>query len=348
MSVPDDIRFRVIQAPEASASDRTSAFLRFMEAREALRLRKAQGGSWPWSSDAILNQYKFTNVKREDDRTTRWMRRNWTEPNAHRSAGEILFNCAFFRYFGTSEFAEAAGWQSDWDPERIVALAATRKRAGERVFTGAYIVPTLGHRGPKAEAVSRLILDPLWRRRDEIAGIARITRRWEAVAVAMRSLPGFGGTGFMTKEVLQDLMHTPVLNGAVDRDTWCPAGPGARRGLNRLQGRPLTAVRSEQFLIAEMVGLLEAARRDLPPWMPALELHDVQFQLCEFDKYERVRLGEGRPRSRYRLRRDRSRAVGATGQECPGREDQTGDDAEYGKDAIDQPQLGLQPFDLSR
>ena len=29
---------------------------------------------------------------------------------------------------------------------------------------------------------------------------------------------------------------------------------------------------------------------------------DIQFQLCEFDKYERVRLGQGRPRSKYKPR----------------------------------------------
>ena len=27
---------------------------------------------------------------------------------------------------------------------------------------------------------------------------------------------------------------------------------------------------------------------------------DIQFQLCEFDKYLRVKLEEGRPRSRYK------------------------------------------------
>ena len=31
-----------------------------------------------------------------------------------------------------------------------------------------------------------------------------------------------------------------------------------------------------------------------------LELHDIQFQLCEFDKYERVKHGQGRPRSKYK------------------------------------------------
>jgi len=29
---------------------------------------------------------------------------------------------------------------------------------------------------------------------------------------------------------------------------------------------------------------------------PEWEMRDVEHTLCEFDKYERVRLGEGRPR----------------------------------------------------
>jgi hypothetical protein len=33
---------------------------------------------------------------------------------------------------------------------------------------------------------------------------------------------------------------------------------------------------------------------------PAWEMRDVEHTLCEFDKYERVRLGEGRPRSVFR------------------------------------------------
>lgn len=276
-----------------------AAFFAFMEAREDLRLSKERGDPWPWSLDRILQNYKFTNVKREHDRTTRWMRENWTGPNHNRPHGEIIFNCALFRYFGTAEFAGAVGWREDWDPDLVVGLAADRMRRGERVFTGAYIIPTLGHRGPKAEAVAHLILTPLWDRRERLARIAAETRSWEAVASEMRGMPGFGGTGFMTKETLQDALQTPALSSAVDRDTWCPAGPGARRGLNRLYERPLGAQLGERALLAEMIGLLMQSRER--PWatLPTLELHDVQFQLCEFDKYERVRLGQGRPRSRY-------------------------------------------------
>jgi 5-hmdU DNA kinase-like protein len=282
----------------SSESD-AERFFEFMCKREALRLRKETGAPWPWSEDEILNTYKFTNVKRENDRTTRWMRRNWTGPNVDRPGGEIIFNCALFRYFGTWEFADALGWQRTWQPQRVVDLAQRRSREGLRVFTGAYIVPTLGYRGPKTKAVADLILTPLWKVREEIGELAAQTKSWRATAERMRRLPGFGGTGFMTKEVLQDVMQTPVLNAAVDRNTWCPAGPGARRGLNRLAGRGLKASVSEAHLLAEMLSLFERAQETLPSWMPVLELHDVQFQLCEFDKYERVRLGEGRPRSKY-------------------------------------------------
>jgi hypothetical protein len=278
-------------------------FFEFMCKRERLRLRKEFGEPWPWSDDQILNTYKFTNVKRENDRTTRWMRTNWTGPNELRPAGEIIFNCALFRYFGTWEFAEAVGWQRRWQPDVIVDLASKRSRHGLRVFTGAYIIPTLGFRGPKSIAVSHHILTPLWEAKDQLGRVAAETQSWRATAERMRQMPGFGGTGFMTKEVLQDVMQTPVLQGAVDRNSWCPAGPGARRGLNRLTGRPTDKRISEEQLIREMKEIFSDAASTLPRWMPNIELHDVQFQLCEFDKYERVRRGQGRPKSRYQPRK---------------------------------------------
>ncbi len=267
--------------------------------RERIRLNKAAGLPWPWSDDPILNAYKFTNVKREHDRTTRWMRLNWTRPNENRPHGEIIFNCALFRYFGTIEFAEAVGWQTDWNAESIIDTAAQRRRTKERVFTGAYIIPTLGKTGPKHEVICNSVLTPLWAVKDDLASLARETQSWESVGRRMMTMPGFGGTGFMTKEVLQDVMQTPVLRIAKDRDTWCPAGPGARRGLNRIHSRALSARVSEEQLLAEMMALFQAAPDHLPNYMPELELHDIQFQLCEFDKYERVRLGQGKPKQKY-------------------------------------------------
>jgi len=76
---------------------------------------------------------------------------------------------------------------------------------------------------------------------------SRKSNRASTLAAAPTAVPappppvikGFGGVGFMAKEAVLDAMHTPALAGLfTDRDAWCPCGPGARRGLNRLFGRP--------------------------------------------------------------------------------------------------------------
>ncbi|MEQ9111880.1 MAG: putative DNA base hypermodification protein [Rhodospirillaceae bacterium] len=283
----------------SNMSDRRNEFFDFVKKREALRLVKETGASWPWSDDQILNTYKFTNVKREFDRTTKWMRRFWTLPHHSRPAGEIIFNCGLFRYFGTVELAEAIGWQDKWVVKDISEKISKRVDSGHRVFTGAYIIPTLGKKEPKHIVVVRDILSSLWNNRDQLAEIAEKTQSWKQVGAHLSQLPGYGGTGFMVKELLQDVMQTPVLSNAVDRNTWCPAGPGARRGLNRVFMREFGARAPESKLLDEMINLFESRDSYLPATFPELELHDVQFQLCEFDKYERVRLGQGKPKAKY-------------------------------------------------
>ena len=42
--------------------------------------------------------------------------------------------------------------------------------------------------------------------------------------------------------------------------------------------------------------------RYLAYWIDGLEMRDIEHCLCEYDKYERVRLGEGRPRAKYKYK----------------------------------------------
>ena len=51
---------------------------------------------------------------------------------------------------------------------------------------------------------------------------------WRAVCTRLRSVNGFGGSGFMAKEVLHDAMGWPSMRRLVrDEGDWTP--PGARR-----------------------------------------------------------------------------------------------------------------------
>ena len=278
-------------------------FWAYVHERECIRLRRAAGAPPPWTDDPVLQEWKFTNVRREHDRTTRAFVDAY---RAHAMARPevALLNCAAYRWFGTAEFAAAAGWlTSDKDLPRVVALAAARLAAGDVVFTGAYKVSNSGYAAPK-ERVVGANLAALWGAAPGVVEAIESTNTWEAGYRRLSDVRGHGGTGFMAKEVLQDYLlwrRKPVTDAA----TFTPVGPGARRGLDRLLGRPVGAGWNERQATARVVELLGVVG---PNWRKAfprggkLTAHDVQFCLCEVDKMLRVRNREGTPRSRFRAR----------------------------------------------
>ena len=82
--------------------------------------------------------------------------------------------------------------------------------------------------------------------------------------------------------------------------TWANPGPGAKRGLNRIYDRALNKQMKSNLFITEMQDLLELSPDFIHGQVPSLEMRDIEHSLCEFDKYERVLNGEGKPRSIYR------------------------------------------------
>lgn len=105
---------------------------------------------------------------------------------------------------------------------------------------------------------------------------------------------------FLAYEVATDLRHTWMLRDAPDINTWANPGPGALRGLARLRHNSPERARwpSRAEGVGMMVKLLAISRT---AWKhePELELREIEHSLCEFDKYERVRMGQGAPRGRY-------------------------------------------------
>jgi len=279
------------------------AFWAFMNERHAIYERRRSGTHpWPWTEDKILQQYKFTNVYRELDRTTLWMRDNITRPIQRTYHGKphlkeiLLLNCAVFRMFGTMEFATEYGKViPSWSPvvaAQLEQMARERINRGEKVFTGAYIVTNMGLTDPKWEVVCRRFIQPIWDNRTTILQIASLTNRLEAVHKQLGQYQGWGGGGFMAYEVVSDLRYTPVLSSAVDVLTWANPGPGALRGLRRVfQGMP------NADAIPQMRYLCERGPTQFPL---RIEMREIEHTLCEFDKYCRVKFGEGRPRSMYK------------------------------------------------
>lgn len=276
--------------------------VKYIVERESIRKKKEAGEFRPWTKDVILDAFKFTNVHRVNDRTTRELMKIYQKWARDAADEVVLLHCGIYRYFGTHEFAHDIGWTSTITKgffRHVALVAKTRAAAGQRVFTGAYVVTNGGRSEPKENVVVGY-LDRLWFCADLVVKAMRATGSWEAGYHELTKLEGFGGKGFMAKEVLQDYLLCRPGAWCKDREAWSPMGPGARRGMNRLAGRHVDAPGNEVYFIGQLVEARVLVNLGLiGTGIKPLTAHDVQFCLCEFDKYERTRLGEGRPRSRY-------------------------------------------------
>lgn len=278
-------------------------FLAFLLEREAIRIRRAQGlPQDKWTKDPIFKKYKFTNVRRRDDYTSKRLYELYSDNKL--TLPLMVYNAGVARYFGTWEFYKDVGWQTTFNRNKLEKVAQLRLESKLPVFTGAYVITNGGRSEPKQDVVCEY-LQGLFATMGEISSRLAIDG-WQAAHTVMRDLPGFGGSGFMGKEVLQDvlMMYPDHLLYVRDRETWTPVGPGARRGLDRVYGRPIGNAPSEERMVGEINTLREYVAR---PFFDKhggefLTAHDIQFQLCEFDKYLRVKHGEGRPRSLFKPR----------------------------------------------
>lgn len=279
--------------------------LDFMMERHNIYIKRKNGEPQPWTDDPILRKYKFTNVFRELDRTTVWMRENLVGPCTDKEPGDlILFNACVFRRFGTIEFSQKLGFIKKWEPAKVMKLANDLLAKGEKVFTGAYNIPNMGLTLPKTEVVVYHTLDPIWKEKKRLAEIAIKTRTLEDTHKALFRFPSWGGSGFMAYEVVSDLRWSSLLRTASDIKTWANPGVGARRGLNRLYGRDYQQQTSAKQCLLEM--------REIFPvlydvWESLgggdwghLEFRELEHSLCELDKYLRTKLGQGRPKATFK------------------------------------------------
>ena len=277
-----------------------SLFWYWIAERHAIYLKRQAGLPKPWTTDPILQQYKFTNPFRENDTGTVWLRDNFLRPYANADLYLLAFNIGWYRMFNWWGTGELLGWQTRWDPPEVVEKLSDAMMSGRQIFTGAHIVysrPGI----PKIDAIVK-VCDDLYKLSPRVASEARVTLSLQKVFDLLQTVDCVGG--FMGYEMVTDMRHTRLLSDATDIMTWANMGPGAKRGLQRL-GMPCTNQREG---CASMRELLSRAGEGLcqyvspiaanPDW-PIVEMRDIEHSLCEFDKYCRVKFGEGEPRSKY-------------------------------------------------
>jgi hypothetical protein len=272
----------------------TSRLLYWIQEREAIRLRRAAGEPAPWTDDEILRTWSFCNVRRECDRVTIWIREHWREP--HADDCDVWFAMAVARYVNWPDTLAELGYPVPWECENFITTLRAKAARGEKVWTPAYNINNAGKKLPKVEVVAG-VLNALWARRKVLR--PREDDSLLGFYARLRDMNGFGS--FYAAQVVAEMKYVAPLRSARDWWTFAAPGPGSKRGLNRVLGRPKDAPwRDDDVWRAAFARLHEAIAPELERiGIGRLCGQDLQNCLCEFDKMERVRLGEGKPKRRF-------------------------------------------------
>ena len=268
----------------------------FATEREAIRLRKEAGQSWPWTTDEILKLGSFTNVHRENDRVSRWIAENWRDP--HRDDPDLWFAMTVARCINEPAALAEIGYPVPFDAERIRSVLAARQLRGDKVFrTDAYKPPTSSEGRDTAPFLAEEVLGPLWRDREQLRPQANETLR--AYSDRLRERYRIGP--FLAGQVIADLKHVESFRSASDWWSFAVPGPGSLRGLNRVCKREVKASWSEAVWHATLLQLgTEIAPQLEAAGIARLDAQNLQNVLCEADKYFRAAEKDGKPARKYK------------------------------------------------
>lgn len=255
--------------------------------REAMRERKehapsyAPQGNWKYgySDDPHMGTVRYCNVRREDDKVTRWLAAHWrpkySQPWQIAMARMVNYIPTLERIVGMT-------------PQQAAVEMKMLRNIGDKIWTSAYTISTCGQSMDKVDYVMSVVgmckqhfKEPL------------ITHLSDWHAALMRT-NGLGS--FLAAQVIADLKNTAghPLQNAPDFYTWSAPGPGSLKGLSAYYEASITARLYQKHITtcwAEVQPLLPTNLQDL-------HMQDFQNCLCEFSKFIRVRKG-GHARNKY-------------------------------------------------
>ena len=267
-------------------------YWRFAAERQAIYFRRFTDQRGPWTSDPILQSYRFTNAYRATDRVSQHLIRDVQYgPSRSQEPRELFFRTLLFKIFNRIEtwqaIEEALGPVTfeGADLEKISAVLDSLLVGGQRIYSAAYIMPSpnLGHARKHANhlaLITRMMDDRL---PDRIA-------QAPTLAVVYETLLRYPGIGpFLAFQYTIDLNYSALLN--FDESSFVVAGPGALDGIakcfsdigRRTPEEVIYAVTDDQELAFRRLGIefQTLFGRRLQPI-------DCQNLFCEVSKYARV------------------------------------------------------------
>ena len=285
----------------------------WIKERYEIHLKKdVQKLSKPWTTNKILQNYKFCNVRREQDKESKWLIKNISN-NKEINYNNKILNTILFRLTNKSQTTEIFGVLDfeNIDIEKIRKRLDDFKKKNKNYiyFSNAFFTS-----GPKTQAnklfpeekdmtIKMVKLTQKYKDKDIVNRIKRARSQKEAYE-SLISLPGIGE--FLAYQIFIDLTY--IENFPFSENDFVVAGPGCKKGLNLIfndfdrlnYAEALFWLRDNQLKIFEKFGYNpEKLFSDLPIEDRFLNLMSLENCMCEISKYIRAFTNTGRPRIKY-------------------------------------------------
>jgi thymidylate kinase len=286
-------------------------YWRFAAERQSVFFRRLVGKPAPWTTDTVLEEYKFTNAYRASDRTSQYLIKRVIY-HGEQSPKELFFRILLFKFFNkisTWEMLENEIGNisfADFSFHRYERVLNRAIESGKRIYSAAYIMPagsasagTVRKHQMHLKLLEQMMHDDLPARLVEARSMKRAFE-------LIRSYPSIGD--FLAYQFVTDLNYSTLLNFS-EMDFVVP-GPGARDGIRKCF-KELGGL-SEIEIIQEVADTQQTEFQRLglkfqTLWGRPLQLIDCQNLFCEVDKYARIQHPEftgitGRVRIKQRFR----------------------------------------------
>ena len=267
---------------------------RFAAQRQDIFFRRVRREPPPWTEDAVLARYKFTNAYRASDRVSQYLIRHVIyRTDLPDSPSEVFFRILLFKLFNKIETWKLLERSlgpitfEDYDFTYYDDVLTQKIQNGGRIYSAAYIMPP-GSRafGRSAKHQNHLLL--LGRMmEDRVPERLAQTRNMQEAFERLRAYPTIGD--FLAYQFVTDINYSKITD--FSEMEFVVPGPGARDGLRKcfidaggLNGPEL--IRLVTDLQEKEFERLELDFQTL--WGRGLQLIDCQNLFCEVGKYARV------------------------------------------------------------
>lgn len=317
------VRKKVIQNANPQINEENLLHLyNFIRRRYNIHLKKdVLGKPQPWTKDPVLQEFRFTNIRREHDRESKWLIKN-ISTNPDLSYEDKILNGILFRLYNkhqTSELIEMPfHFTKEWDPEwyRAVFEAAKKEDPHRVFFTSAFhttgmkmamikYVPE-GVDFTMAEIRVLYFLKRLYE--DDFPSKIKLAKTQKDIFDTIKEYDGIGE--FLGYQMFVDMTYIPEF--PFSENEFTIAGPGCKMGLDYLFEDKAGMTYDEcvfwvrdnlERMFHEVLGKEWDCKKifwDLPEEDRCFNVMSLENCFCELSKYIRAKTDTGRPRKKYR------------------------------------------------